>query len=257
MVKEVWDSFKDNIKERVTNPFLGTFALVWIVHNWQIVYSFFFFDSNTKLADKISFFKKYWNEHSFICNLLWVAGVTILVLITTYLFLGISRFLANSFENRVIPLISKWTKGKIYTKEQFDELVAKVETLESKLEAERKLKNEAINERESIEKRFYQSTNSSVDNKTDTDEVIIKADYSELIKTLIEEFGGGLIEETFLKIMKGYDFSTHNLFVDYLLKKNFIEVDNITNANFNKMSGTIYKFTNSGLDLKNQYFNKS
>ena len=57
MVREAWDSFKDNIKERVSNPFLGTFTLVWIVHNWKVVYAFFYFDKDWRLQQKIDFFK--------------------------------------------------------------------------------------------------------------------------------------------------------------------------------------------------------
>lgn len=57
MLKEAWDSFKENIKERVTNPFLGTFVLVWIVHNWKVVYAFFFFDKEYNLEKKFSSLK--------------------------------------------------------------------------------------------------------------------------------------------------------------------------------------------------------
>ena len=103
MIKDVWDSFKDNIRERVSNPFLGTFVLVWVVHNWQIVYAFFYFDNDWKLKNKTDYFSKYWTDNFFIWNLIFVASITVIVLIITYLFLAVSRFFANYFENVIIP----------------------------------------------------------------------------------------------------------------------------------------------------------
>lgn len=154
MVKEVWDSFKDNIKERVTNPFLGTYLLVWIVHNWRVVYAFLNFDKDYKLQNKIDYFNKYWTEHSFIWNLLGVALITVGVLIITYLFLALSRFLSSSFENIIIPFVYKLSKGKTVTYETYQKELNRVVVLESRVEEERKLKNQALSERDSIENLY-------------------------------------------------------------------------------------------------------
>ena len=107
MVKDTWDSFKDNVKARITNPFLGTFVLVWIAHNWKVVYAFFYFDSNLNLQSRIEYFKNYWSNKNFVGNLFWVAIITICILIITYMFLAISRYLANVFENELTYSINR------------------------------------------------------------------------------------------------------------------------------------------------------
>lgn len=155
MVKDLWDSFKDNIKQRVTNPFLGTYIIVWLAHNWEVVYSFFYFDKDWNLEKKLNYFKDYWEDKSFFWNLMCVAAITVGILIITYFFLAISRYIANSFENRVVPFIQKISKGKIVTSEVYQIALDKIFNLESKVEAERKAKNEAIAERDEFEKRFY------------------------------------------------------------------------------------------------------
>lgn len=154
MLKDVWDSFKENIKERVTNPFLGTFALIWIVHNWRVVYAFFNFDKEWKLQNKIDYFNKYWTEHTFILNLGGVAFITVTVLIITYAFLALSRYLANYFENIVIPWIYKLSKGKTVIYETYQKAVHRVFELEARVEEERKMKIQAIGERDQIEGNY-------------------------------------------------------------------------------------------------------
>jgi hypothetical protein len=154
MLKDVWDSFKENIKERVTNPFLGTFALVWIVHNWRVVFAFFNFDKEWKLQNKIDYFNKYWTEHNFIWNLVAVAFITVATLIITYSFLALSRFLANYFENIVIPWIYKLSKGKTVIYETYQKVTNRISELEGRVEEERKLKIEAIGERDRIEGNY-------------------------------------------------------------------------------------------------------
>lgn len=165
MVKDVWESFKDNFKERVTNPFLGTFTLVWIVHNWRVVYAFFYFDKDWKLQAKIEYFTKYWEDRSFMWNLICVALITLGILIITHLFLAISRWMLNYYENVLIPLIYRWSKGKTYTAEQYNILFEENKKLAEKVEYERKAKNEAIKERDELERRLYQPKEG--DNKSD------------------------------------------------------------------------------------------
>ena len=128
MIKDIWDSFKDNIKDRVTNPFLGTYALVWIVHNWRLVYSFFYFDSKYTLEQRLTFFQKYWTDNNFYLNLIIVALFTVAVLIITYFFLGLSRFLSNYFENVIIPFVYSLSKGKTVTAEVYQEALKRIES---------------------------------------------------------------------------------------------------------------------------------
>lgn len=56
---EVLNSFFTNIKDKLTNPFFGTFILVLIIHHWQLWYTVFNFDHDCTLDDKIAFITNY------------------------------------------------------------------------------------------------------------------------------------------------------------------------------------------------------
>ena len=46
MIKDFLVSFKDNFKEKTRNPFLGTYLIVWLIRNWELIYTLFNFDQN-------------------------------------------------------------------------------------------------------------------------------------------------------------------------------------------------------------------
>ena len=56
---DITSSFFDNIKDKTTNPFFGTLIFVWLVRNWDLVYTVFNFDSDCNLEDKKEFIRKY------------------------------------------------------------------------------------------------------------------------------------------------------------------------------------------------------
>lgn len=257
MIKEAWESFKDNIKERVTNPFLGTFVLVWIVKNWKIVYAFFFFDKEWKLQSKIDYFNAYWKEHNFFWNLVFVAFVTIALLILTYFFLAISRFFSNTFENVVIPNIQKISKGKIVTAETHQAVLDKIATLEGKFEAERKAKNDVISERDELEKKFYRTDkNNDVDyipkenisNKAEINKPVLTANYNAVIEEGLSLFKYKDIEETLMDLDKGYLFGGENKIIDFLLRYDLIELQE--RSNYEEI---YYKYTMNGKIFRRQF----
>lgn len=49
---KIFESFVDNIKQKTTNPFFGTLILVWLVRNWELIYTLFNFDKDWLLSDK-------------------------------------------------------------------------------------------------------------------------------------------------------------------------------------------------------------
>jgi hypothetical protein len=293
MVKEVWDSFKDNIKERVTNPFLGTFLLVWIVHNWRVVYAFLNFDKDYKLQNKIDYFNKYWTEHSFFWNLLGVALITVGVLIITYFFLALSRFFSNYFENVIVPFIYKISKGKTVTYETYQKELNKGMVMELRVEEERKLKNQALSERDTIEKlyiqlleeknsfektreevrveqqnliqakdavrnereQFSRERNDFIEEKSNFESELKKSkgtskrDYSKIIQSIKDTIRGHHLEEIILDILKGYQFTSSNDSLDFLLKYGFIQL-----ASKTRNDESIFKFTEDGEEFRKQFF---
>lgn len=55
MIKDFLISFKDNFREKHRNPLLGTYLLVWLFRNWELLFTLFNFDKEKKLQDKIEF----------------------------------------------------------------------------------------------------------------------------------------------------------------------------------------------------------
>ncbi|RZL12690.1 MAG: hypothetical protein EOO89_19140 [Pedobacter sp.] len=149
MVKDTLNSVFDNLKERATNPFLGTLIVVWLVKNWKLVYSLFYFDGQIKLEDRLKYIDKYFKDHSFLLNLVFVILITLGVLILTYILLTISRLLTDFYERIVIPWISKVTdRSTVVLKVEYNKLLEEVKRLETRLDEERLSRITAQNERD-------------------------------------------------------------------------------------------------------------
>tara|TARA_R110002124_G_scaffold283500_2_gene459618 strand:- start:13 stop:789 length:777 start_codon:yes stop_codon:yes gene_type:complete len=166
MIKDFLISFRDNFKEKTRNPFLGTYLIVWMIRNWELIFTIFNFDDDYKLENKIEFVNSYYTEHSFLGNLfstiLWAFGVLIL----TYLLLAITRFITNLSEKQLIPWIYKVTDNKsIVLKETYDNLRVENVRNENQLEKERENKRRLIAEISELEKVIDDLKNIGNENK--------------------------------------------------------------------------------------------
>lgn len=149
MVKDTLNSILDNIKERTTNPFLGTLIVVWLVKNWSLVYSLFYFDNSLKLEARLKYISAYFADHSFLLNMIFVILITLGVLVLTYILLGVSRYLTDTYERRLVPRISNWTDAtSIVLKTDYLKLQDVIKQLEIRLEEERVTKVAAQKERD-------------------------------------------------------------------------------------------------------------
>jgi hypothetical protein len=142
MIKDFLISFKDNFNEKTRNPFLGTYLIVWLIRNWELVYSLFNFNKNQNLEDKVKFIKTYYENNEFLYNL-WVNTYWAFGLLTvTYILLNLSRLITNFSEKKLTPWIYKITDSKsIVTKDVYDNLIVENNRLEQKVEKERESKN--------------------------------------------------------------------------------------------------------------------
>lgn len=142
MIKDIFLSFKDNFQEKTSNPFLGTYLLVWIIRNWELVYTLLNFDEEQKLQHKVAFVKHYYERYDFVINLfentLWAFGLLIL----TYLLLNLSRLIINFSEKQLTPWVYKITDSKsIVLKEVYDKIKTEKYELEERLDKEREAKS--------------------------------------------------------------------------------------------------------------------
>lgn len=152
MIKDLLVSFRDNFKEKSTNPFLGTYVFVWAVRNWVLIYTLFNFDNNTKLAEKVDFIQQYYSDNNFyygvLCNILWALAVLIL----TYTLLNISRFIVNTSEKRVTPWGYKITDSKsVVLKSVYEQLRNNRDELQLRLEQERDARSKLETQIKSLE----------------------------------------------------------------------------------------------------------
>ena len=163
MVKDFIGSFSDNLIERTKNPFLGTYALVWLVRNWVIVYTLFNFDSQLKMQSKIDVIRTHFIDNPFWSNLFINISLTLLLLVITYFFLNVSRTIVNFFEKVVTPWVYKITdKSSIVTKEIYNEALKRINDLETVVDNERKRRFEAENRADEIEKKLVSIQSANV-----------------------------------------------------------------------------------------------
>lgn len=226
MVKDTLNSIFDNLKERTTNPFLGTLIIVWVFRNWTLVYGLFNFDKEFKLKDKLKYISDYYDHQSFIWNMLFVVLITLAVLLFTYCMLAISRFLTDTYNKRVIPFIAiKTDKSSIVLKTEYLKLQDIIKLLESRLEEERLAKVGAQNERDILDKRVFDLSNTS-SKQIDNEDVNTNSKYVRLTKWFKEKGMTGQVDSTLLGIQKSQSFQEGDNVIDKMLLEDIVEYYN-------------------------------
>ena len=168
MIKDFLISFKDNFKEKTRNPFLGTYLIVWLIRNWELVYSLFNFDNNLKLVDKIDFIKDFYTKNEFLINLwtnvYWSFGLLIL----TYFLLNISRLITNLSEKKLTPWIYKITdSNSIVLKIEYNRIRSDRDDLQLRLDHEHELKSKLDNRIKILEQEIIELTSKKLEERKD------------------------------------------------------------------------------------------
>lgn len=136
---EIISSFFNNIKDKLTNPFFGTLILVLLIDHWELWYSFFNFDSDCTLNDKILLIKSYSEKHLtfllFTCNILQA----ILFMFLGYLIIVATRSLVMWVEFGLMPQITGLIVNKnVVRKTEYDQVVTEREEYFDLYEEQRK-----------------------------------------------------------------------------------------------------------------------
>ncbi len=247
MIKDFLISFKDNFRERVTNPFLGTYLLVWIIRNWELVYGIFTFDKSAKQIDKISFIKEYFKAHNFLENLGWNIFWAFGVLALTYILLNVSRLIINFSEKTVAPWIYKISdKSSVVLKSFYLQLKEHSNELEVELDKER-------DKRHRLESRIktLEIENSDLLKKNDPDEVTFTENKPELSleDRLINRLSSkGILDEfrkMAIQIGEGKSISKNNVFIPNFIELGLIKfVENSAGGSF-----SFFELTDDGVKL--------
>jgi|GEM_PF-6930164 len=122
MFEDLAKDIRDNITEKLSKPFGGTFVFTWVLHNWVLLYTLFNFDSGTLLNKKLSNIDTLIHEAGW-CQLLWAPILWAFFAIILYLALSnISLVISLAFSKYVRPWIyNKMDQNQIVDKKFYDE----------------------------------------------------------------------------------------------------------------------------------------
>lgn len=119
---QIISSFFDNLKQKTTNPFFGTLIFVWLIRNWELVYTLFNFDKDCNLADKKSFIINYYSSRSIWTELLYNVGISLILMIFAYLLIVLTRVFVNWVEHKIIPELNlKFVSKLVVNSSRYDE----------------------------------------------------------------------------------------------------------------------------------------
>ena len=106
------NSFFQNIKDKLTNPFFGTLTFILIVHHWQFWYTLFTFDEKVTRVQKtqvlLKLIDREFTRGNLLCDIFWAIVITII----GYLIVVGTRALSLLIEFKIMP----WITGKIVDK---------------------------------------------------------------------------------------------------------------------------------------------
>lgn len=148
--EDYFSIFKENLSKKVLNPFLGTYILVYLIRNWQLVISLYYLDSFPTIKGKLAYIKPYfysdWKD--FLKGVFINFTITLIAISITYLFLSASRLIINLFEKGLIPYINLLSdKFSVVSRELYNKLWDEVKSNQKKiltLETENKSLNDHL-----------------------------------------------------------------------------------------------------------------
>lgn len=245
-------SLLDNLRQKFTNPFLGTFILVWIVHNWRLVFSFFNFDERTNLERKMKVISYYYDSAFSIENLAVSAAITLGVLIASFIGINIARIIVETSERIIKPAILKIaSSSKVVERKDLEAVEDALKVWVGKHAKEVTEKNTIQNQYDDLVAKNKNLMASNVTFPgTGTDTGMDTGMDTEIQKNYINLKKQGLIKEIWENIS---DIVSGKIIVkskalEAMLMMEFVEFQE------SESSGNIYKLTNKGQTFR-EYIN--
>lgn len=109
---EVINSFFNNIKDKLTNPFFGTLIIVLLIHHWELFYGLFNFDDDCTYDEKILFIHNYISVKITLKSFLIDAFQALIYMFFGYLIIVLTRSIVLWIEYWLMPFIT----GKVVNK---------------------------------------------------------------------------------------------------------------------------------------------
>jgi hypothetical protein len=207
MLKDILIGFGDNMRSRTTNPFFGTFIIVWIIRNWQLIITLFNLDLYTTLDKKFEVLKAYFVDKDILWGLFQNTWISIVAIVGTYAVLNLSRAIINLFENHVTPWVYKVTMpGQIILRSEYNKMLNKYEELQARYDAEKVKRTRAEEEQDRIEKRLQAYLSN-----TNEHQAGIKIDFEQIYSIMLENDAlEGFIDDV-EEVLKGKPVRTYSV----------------------------------------------
>jgi hypothetical protein len=133
------NSFFQNIKDKLSNPFFGTLILILIIHHWELWYSLFNFDINYSRNAKISVIRNLAEYELTPKNIIIDVITALIISLSGYLIIIGTRTLSMLIEFRIMPFITgKIINKNVVLKSTYDETVLERDEYAEKYEEQRK-----------------------------------------------------------------------------------------------------------------------
>jgi len=252
MIKDIILSFKENLKQKSTNPFFGTLIIVWIIHNWEFIYNVFNFEKEKTLSEKIEYLRLFLEPTPFIKNLAICILITFLVLIVTFILLNLSRLIKNVSEKKVTPWVYKISdKNSVVLKSDYDIIKTERDFLSQKLEEERDSKLKLRTEITKLEERLGESIEGD-DSKT---EFNYESEADHIINEIKQNEKNLNAFNSFIDKINNDEYIEYPVFknlLNFLLRYDVLKLKQKgASADYRK-----YTFTSFGNQIKNEFLKR-
>lgn len=168
-IEEIKESCKNNLNEKISSPFYGTFIVSWLLWNWKIWYVTFFIDSDLLVNDKhilkIDYIINIYNVDNFLNIFYSVGHILILPLLSSLLIVYLMpiitcRFYKKSLETDNANRLLKARNDEEFINAQGAKLEAQKGLIkkEQQIEVEKKKLEKSQEEVWSEEYKEFKST---------------------------------------------------------------------------------------------------
>ncbi len=133
------NSFFQNIKDKLSNPFFGSLILILIIHHWELWYSLFNFDPKYSRNAKVSLIRNLVEHELTRENILYDIAYALGISLLGYLIVIGTRSLSMVIEFRIMPFLTgKIINKNVVLKSTHDETVSERDEYAEKYEEQRK-----------------------------------------------------------------------------------------------------------------------
>lgn len=105
-IKSIFQDFVNDNRDKVRTPYFSVFILIWLVRNWELIFTIFNFDEIEKRTDKTTLIGEYISKAVSPKELLTTTGLAFIGITVSYLLISLSKTITLAYKNFVTPFIN-------------------------------------------------------------------------------------------------------------------------------------------------------